>query len=407
MERSRNKIRSPRMKASNVQYAPEGRRGNVYVDEDGRRIYRTSGKSGNSKRYVVMDDGELKRGERQELSKIQNVVYQDETDYETVSEADSEYLVPVRPKGERNSTRRIVQGRPPVITRTISEERPRTLTRTISEERPRVVTRRIIEEDIPRDSNVVLRSRPASGHVVRRDYDNTREAYVVRSSRPASAIVRSRPSSEIIRERPASEIIRERPSSERIITKRIIEDDALNTREVYVRRERPSSEIIRERPSSSRIVARRIEDDRREVYVRKERPSSEKRIVENREVVHIRRPRSEERVLRRQEYIDYPQEYMVRRPVTRDVGCQMTTNYVIQQPPKQRKLLRNVQTQTIKKQKERKIKTATHYYQRETVEVVQEPPTPRMPTPPPPPRIPTPEPPKRKSKKRKPKKVLL
>jgi hypothetical protein len=30
MERSRNKIRSPRMKACNVQYAPEGRRGNVY-----------------------------------------------------------------------------------------------------------------------------------------------------------------------------------------------------------------------------------------------------------------------------------------------------------------------------------------------------------------------------------------
>jgi hypothetical protein len=83
--------------------------------------------------------------------------------------------------------------------------------------------------------------------VARRDNDNTREAYVVRSSRPASAIVRSRPSSEIIRER---------PSSERIITKRI-EDDVLNTREVYVRRERPLSEIIRERPSSSRIVARR------------------------------------------------------------------------------------------------------------------------------------------------------
>jgi hypothetical protein len=65
-----------------------------------------------------------------------------------------------------------------------------------------VVSRRIIEEDIPRDSNVVLRSRPASGYVARRDNDNTREAYVVRSSRPASAIVRSRPSSEIIRERP-------------------------------------------------------------------------------------------------------------------------------------------------------------------------------------------------------------
>ncbi|VDI44177.1 Hypothetical predicted protein [Mytilus galloprovincialis] len=381
--RSKHKVRSPRMKASHVQYAPEGRRGNVYIDEEGRRIYRTSGKSGNSKRYVVMDDGELKRGERPE-----KIVYQqEETEYETMSEADSEYMVPIRPKGPNTSARRVV------------------------EERPRVLTRRAIAED----ERPVLRNR---------DGDTIRSTRISRSRAASDYVVRR--------------------------------NDTLNNREeLFVRSGRPASEVL-VRPSRERVVTRRVVDDSnlRERYVVRSRPSSEKRIIDNREVELVRRPRSEERVtyvkrpvseetnvkyvtrnsyrdrqpvgyvtkeqaanergLHRQEYIEYPQEYIMQRPPTRDVGCQMTTNYVIQPQPKQKKLLRNVQTQTFKKQKQRKIKTATHYYQRETVEVVQEPdlPTPREPTPrtpspppPPPPRILTPEPPRQpkppKKKKQK------
>lgn len=379
--RSKHKVRSPRMKASHIQYAPEGRRGNVYIDEEGRRIYRTSGKSGQSKRYVVMDDGELKRGERPE-----KIVYQqEETEYETLSEADSEYMVPVRPKGQNTSTRRVVEGRPRVLTR-----------RAIAEdERPVLRTR---DGDTMRSTRV-LRSRPASDYVVRRnDTLNNREELFVRSGRPASEVL-------------------VRPSRERVVTRRVVDDS--NLRERYVVRSRPSSEkrIIDNRDVE---LVRRPRSEERVTYVK--RPVSEETNVKyvTRNSFRDRQPigyvtkeqAAEERALKRQEYIDYPQEYIIQRPPTRDVGCQMTTNYVIQPQPKQRKLLRNVQTQTFKKPKQRKIKT---YYQRETVEVVNEPdpptprePTPRTPTPPPPPppRILTPEPPRQPKppKKKKPKK---
>ncbi|XP_063403601.1 uncharacterized protein LOC134687323 isoform X5 [Mytilus trossulus] len=384
--RSKHKVRSPRMKASHVQYAPEGRRGNVYIDEEGRRIYRTSGKSGNSKRYVVMDDGELKRGERPE-----KIVYQqEETEYETMSEADSEYMVPVRPKGPNTSTRRVVEERQRVLTR-----------RAIAEdERPVLRTR---EGDTIRSTRV-SRSRPASDYVVRRnDTLNNREELFVRSGRPASEVL-------------------VRPSRERVVTRRVVDDS--NLRERYVVRSRPSSEkrIIDNREVE---LVRRPRSEERVTYVK--RPVSEETNVKyvTRNSYRDRQPvgyvtkeqAANERAMHRQEYIEYPQEYIMQRPPTRDVGCQMTTNYVIQPQPKQKKLLRNVQTQTFKKPKQRKIKTATHFYQRETVEVVQEPdpPTPREPTPrtpspppPPPPRMLTPEPPrqpkppkKKKSKKEK------
>ncbi|XP_052086722.1 titin-like isoform X9 [Mytilus californianus] len=379
--RSKHKVRSPRMKASHIQYAPEGRRGNVYIDEEGRRIYRTSGKSGHSKRYVVMDDGELKRGERPEKIEYQ----QEETEYETLSEADSEYMVPVRPKGQNTSTRRVVEGRPRVLTR-----------RAIAEdERPVLRTR---DGDTMRSTRV-SRSRPASDYVVRRnDTLNNREELFVRSGRPASEVL-------------------VRPSRERVVTRRVVDDS--NLRERYVVRSRPSSEkrIIDNRDVE---LVRRPRSEERVTYVK--RPVSEETNVKyvTRNSFRDRQPIgyvtkeqvAEERALKRQEYIDYPQEYIIQRPPTRDVGCQMTTNYVIQPQPKQRKLLRNVQTQTFKKPKQRKIKT---YYQRETVEVVNEPdpptprePTPRTPTPPPPPppRILTPEPPRQPKppKKKKPKK---
>ncbi|XP_071134429.1 proteoglycan 4-like isoform X2 [Mytilus edulis] len=381
--RSKHKVRSPRMKASHVQYAPEGRRGNVYIDEEGRRIYRTSGKSGNSKRYVVMDDGELKRGERPE-----KIVYQqEETEYETMSEADSEYMVPVRPKGPNTSTRRVVEERPRVLTRRAIAE----------EERPVLRTR---EGDTIRSTRI-SRSRPASDYVVRRNntLDN-REELFVRSGRPASEVL-------------------VRPSRERVVTRRVVDDS--NLRERYVVRSRPSSEkrIIDNREVE---IVRRPRSEERVTYVK--RPVSEETNVkyvtrnsyrDRQPVGYVTKEQSaNERALQRQEYIEYPQEYIVQRPPTRDVGCQMTTNYVIQPQPKQKKLLRNVQTQTFKKPKQRKIKTATHYYQRETVEVVQEPdpPTPREPTPrtpspppPPPPRMLTPEPPRQpkppKKKKQK------
>lgn len=396
--RTKRKVRSPRMKASHIQYAPEGRKGNVYIDEDGRKVYRTSGKSGQSKRYVVMDDGELTRGERIEKS---NTVYQkEETEYETMSEADSEYMVPVRPKGEGNR-RRLYEGDHKILTKRMVAEN----------ERPVL---RIVDGNTPRTSYVV-RSRPQSEYVLRDKTASlrTQDGYLVQSARPASEIVV--------------------PSRERVVTRRVLDDSRL--RESYVVRGRP--------PTRERVVTRRVADDSdlRGSYVVRSRPSSERR-VDNKEVVYVsRRPRSEERevryvtsgsrerqpigyitkelsndkTLQRQEYIDLPKEYVIPRPPprppTRDVGCQMTTNYVIQQPPKPRKILRNVQTQTLRKQKHRKIKTATHYYQTETVEVVHEPapPTPREPTPPPriptpPPRTPTPEPPKPPKPKKKKKK---
>lgn len=396
----RNKVRSPRMKASHIQYAPEGRKGNVYIDEDGRKVYRTSGKSGQSKRYVVMDDGELTRGERIEKS---NTIYQtEETEYETMSEADSEYIVPVRPKGE-SSRRRVLDDNNRILTKRMIAEDDRPVLRTADGNTTR--------------SSYIVRSRPQSEYVLRDKNGTlrTQDGYLVQSSRPASEIVI--------------------PSRERVVTRRVLDDSSLGD--------------TRGRKSTrEQVVTRRVVDESNlhGRYIVRSRPSSEKRVVDNKEVVYVaRRPRSEERevryvttqsrerkpigyvtkelsndkTLQRQEYIDLPTQYVIprppARPPTRDVGCQMTTNYIIQQPPRPKKLLRNVQTQTLRKQKHRKIKTATHYYQTETVEVVQDP-TPRDPTPPPriltpPPRIPTPpprtptpeppQPPKQKKKKKK------
>lgn len=85
---------------------------------------------------------------------------------------------------------------------------------------------------------------------------------------------------------------------------------------------------------------RNVSCQTRTKYVLKTHPKQKSHLRNEQPIVYITKKESpDKRRFQRQDNIDSPQEYVMRRPSTRNVRCQMTTHYTIQPQRKQRNKL--------------------------------------------------------------------
>ncbi|XP_052087131.1 uncharacterized protein LOC127724243 [Mytilus californianus] len=114
---------------------------------------------------------------------------------------------------------------------------------------------------------------------------------------------------------------------------------------VYVMKEQVADEKALPEYVMQRPSTRNVRCQVKTHYVIQPQPKQRKPLSNEHHISCVTKKQAEnEKAFRRQEYIHFPQEYVSQSPETRNVCCQMTTHYVILSHSKQRR--HNEQTQT-------------------------------------------------------------